>query len=190
MLTFTYIPPVATDALVYHLPTAVQWIQTGRLGIYPTWYWNPAASYSPGTGSIFMAWWMAPAGNDVFVRFVQLPPLMFVFFLVVRMSRLLGATRATAGLIAVAATLSRPLFSEAVFQKDDLFVAAFIAAAVLSLAEMAIGTGGAASSAASGTAERRRLFSATGALAGGSVSPSRLSAGGGAGGTEEFSIWK
>lgn len=129
------LPPVATDALVYHLPTAVQWIQTHRLGIYPTWYWNPAASYSPGTGSIFMAWWMAPAGNDVFVRFVQLPPLIFVFFLVVRMCRLMGAGRTVAGLIAVAATLSRPLFSEAIFPKDDLFVTGFIAAAVLALAD-------------------------------------------------------
>src|SRR6185437_6220852 len=46
------LPPVATDALVYHLPMAVQWMQTHRLGMYPTWYWNPAASYSPQTGSI------------------------------------------------------------------------------------------------------------------------------------------
>jgi hypothetical protein len=130
-----FVPPVATDGLVYHLPTAVQWLQTGRLGIYPSWYWNPAASYSPATGATFMAWLMAPAGNDVFVRYVQLPPLIFIFFLVVRMSRLMGADRATAGLIGVATCLSRPLFSEAVFQKDDLFVTAFIAAAVLSLAD-------------------------------------------------------
>ncbi|MDB5174468.1 MAG: hypothetical protein JWN51_3241 [Phycisphaerales bacterium] len=130
-----FIPPVATDSLVYHLPTAVQWIQTGRLGIYPTWYWNPAASYSPGTGSMFMAWWMVPAGNEVFVRFVQIPPLMFVFFLVVRLCRLMGCGRTVAGLIAAAATLCRPLFSEALFQKDDLYVTAFVAAAVLALAQ-------------------------------------------------------
>jgi hypothetical protein len=129
------IPPVATDALVYHLPTAVQWIATHRLGIYPTWYWNPAASYSPGTGAVFMAWWMAPAGNDVFVRFVQLPPLLLIFFLVVRMCRLLGCSRAISGLIAIAAALSRPLFSEALFPKDDLYVTAFVAAALVALAD-------------------------------------------------------
>ncbi|MDB5290535.1 MAG: Dolichyl-phosphate-mannose-protein mannosyltransferase [Phycisphaerales bacterium] len=128
-----FVPPVATDSLVYHLPTAVQWIQTGRLGIYPTWYWNPAASYSPGTGSMFMAWWMLPAGNEVFVRFVQIPPLLLIFFLVVRMCRLMGCGRTVAGLVATAATLCRPLFSEAMFQKDDLYVTAFIAAAVLAL---------------------------------------------------------
>ena len=66
-----YNPPIATDALVYHLPTAVQWIQTGSLGLYPTWYWNPAATYSPATSSTFMAWWMFPVRNDVLVRFVH-----------------------------------------------------------------------------------------------------------------------
>jgi hypothetical protein len=129
-----YIPPMSTDALVYHLPTAVQWIQTHRLGIYPTWYWNPAASYSPGTGAIFMAWWMAPAGNDLFVRFVQLPALIFIFFLVARMCRLMGCSRTIAGLIGIGVALSRPLFSEAIFAKDDLYVTAFVTAAVLSLA--------------------------------------------------------
>jgi hypothetical protein len=133
------IPPIATDSLVYHLPTAVQWMQTHRLGIYPTWYWNPAASWSPGTGSIFMAWWMAPAGNDVFVRYVQLPPLLFIFFLVVRCCRLMDCSRAVSGLVAIGATLSRPLFSEAIFPKDDLYVTAFVAAAVLALSGESIG---------------------------------------------------
>jgi hypothetical protein len=130
-----FIPPVATDSLVYHLPTAVQWMQSGRLGIYPTWYWNPAASYSPATSSTFMAWWMAPVQGDVLVRFVQLPALMLIFFLTVRLCRLLGCGRTLAGLIATAAALSRPLFSEAMVQKDDLYVTAFIAAAVLALAQ-------------------------------------------------------
>jgi hypothetical protein len=131
-------PPTATDSLVYHLPTAVQWIQTHRLGIYPTWYWNPAASYSPGTGSVFMAWWMAPAGNDVFVRFVQLPPLVFLFFLVVRLCRLLGCSLSVGGLVGLATVLSRPLFSEAIIPKDDLYVTSFIIAAILSLSDKPI----------------------------------------------------
>jgi hypothetical protein len=132
-LTDRWRPPLITDALVYHLPTAVQWIQTGRLGLYPTWYWNPAATYSPATSSTFMAWLMAPTGNDVFVRFVQGPPLVLIFLLVARLCRVLGCSRAVAGLIAAAAAMSRPLFSEALAPKDDLFITAFFAAAVLSL---------------------------------------------------------
>jgi hypothetical protein len=127
-------PPLATDPLVYHLPTAVQWIQTGRLGLFPTWYWNPAATYSPATTSTFMAWWMAPVGNDVFARFVQVPPLIVIYLLTARLCRLLGCGRAVAALVGVAAAMSRPLFSEAIIAKDDLFVTAFFAAAVVSLA--------------------------------------------------------
>ena len=101
-------PPLITDALVYHLPTAVQWIQTGKLGSFPTWYWNPAATYSPATSSTFMAWLMAPAGNDVFVRFVQVPPLLFIFVLVARLCREFGCSRTLAGPVALAAAMSRP----------------------------------------------------------------------------------
>lgn len=127
-------PPLATDPVVYHLPTAVQWIQTGRLGLFATWYWNPAATYSPATTSTFMAWLMAPVGNDVFARFVQVPPLVFIYLLTARLCRLLGCGRAVAALVGVAAAMSRPLFSEAIIAKDDLFVTAFFAAAVVSLA--------------------------------------------------------
>jgi hypothetical protein len=129
-----YNPPMATDPLVYHLPTAVQWIQTGRLGLFPTWYWNPAATYSPATTSTFMAWLMAPVGNDVFARFVQVPALVLIYLLTARLCRLLGCGRAVAALIGVAAAMSRPLFSEAIIAKDDLFVTAFFAAAVVALA--------------------------------------------------------
>jgi hypothetical protein len=127
-------PPLATDPLVYHLPTAVQWIQTGQLGLFPTWYWNPAATYSPATTSTFMAWLMAPVGCDVFARFVQVPPLVFIYLLTARLCRLLRCGGAVSALVAVAAAMSRPLFSEAIIAKDDLFVTAFFAAAVVALA--------------------------------------------------------
>lgn len=128
-------PPLATDALVYHLPTAVQWMQTGRLGIFPTWYWNPAASYSPASGSTFMAWWMILAGNELFVRFVQIPALLLIFCLIARFCLEMKMPAALAGLIAVAATLSRPLFSEAIIPKDDLYVTAFVLAALRCLCQ-------------------------------------------------------
>ena len=126
-------PPRATDTLVYHLPAAVQWLQTGRLGLYPTWYWNAANAWSPLAGSTFMAWLIAPMGNDVLVRFVQAPALLFLFFLIARLCRALGCAPATAGLLAAAAVLSRPLFSQLTFPKDDLFVAAFLVAVVVAM---------------------------------------------------------
>jgi hypothetical protein len=126
-------PPRATDTLVYHLPAAVQWLQTGRLGLFPTWYWNPANAWSPMTGSTFIAWLMAPLGNDVLARFVQGPALLFLFALLARLGRIMGCGPAVAGLLAAAAVVSRPLFSQVGFAKDDLFVAAFFVAAVVSM---------------------------------------------------------
>ena len=73
------------------------------------------------------------AGNDFFARFAQLPPLVLLFFLVVRLCREAGCGRTVAGLVGVAAALSRPFFSEACIAKDDVYVAAFFAAAVLAL---------------------------------------------------------
>lgn len=130
-----YNPPLATDALVYHLPTAVQWLQTGHLGLFPTWYWNPAATYSPATSSTFMAWLMAPTGNDVFARFVQVTPLVWIYCLAARLCRVLGCGPAVSALIGVAAAMARPLLGEAIIAKDDLFVTAFFGAAVLALAQ-------------------------------------------------------
>jgi hypothetical protein len=127
-------PPIATDPLVYHLPTAVWWLQHHSLAIYPTWYWNPAASYCPLSGSAFIVWLMAPMGNDVLARFVQVPAALFIFALVVRLCRLTGCSRAASGLIAVAAVMARPFLSESLFPKDDLFVTAFIGAAVVACA--------------------------------------------------------
>ena len=98
----------------------MQWIQTGWLDPFPTWYWNPAATWSPATSSTFMAWLMLPPGNDVFARFVQAPVLPMLFLLTARLARLLGATRAVAGLLGMTAAMSRPFVSEAIIPKDDL----------------------------------------------------------------------
>ncbi len=131
--TQRFTPPLSTDPLVYHLPAAVQWMQTGRLGLFDTWYWNPAATYSPATSSTFMAWLVVPLRSDVLVRYVQVAPLLMIFLLVARLARLLGCGLAVAGLVAVAAALCRPFFSQVLFAKDDLFVTAFFGAAVVAL---------------------------------------------------------
>lgn len=124
------LPIMSIDALSYHVPAAVQWLQTGRLGLYEIWYYNPANTYSPLGGSLFIAWLLAPMGNDSLARFVQVVPLLAIFFGMVEVGRRLGASAAVAALIAVAAVLSRPLVSHVHLPKDDLFLAAFFLIAV------------------------------------------------------------
>lgn len=133
VIVYRTAPVIANDSLTYHLPAAVQWLQTGRLGLYETWYFNPANTYSPLAGSTFAAWLMGFTGNDVLARFVEAPPLVMIFFGVLQLGRALGASLLGAALIATAVACSRPFISQIVLAKDDLFVAAFFVAAVVAL---------------------------------------------------------
>jgi hypothetical protein len=126
-------PPLATDTLVYHLPAAVQWLQHQRIDLFQTWFFNPANTYSPLAGSMFITWLLAPMGNDSLARFVEIGPLLLVFFCVLQIGRGCGAKPPLAALLALAAILSRPLLVECTLAQDDIFVAAFFAVVVANL---------------------------------------------------------
>src|SRR6266545_4314744 len=49
------LPVTSTDALTYNLHADGQWLQTGRLRLHETWFFNPANTYSPLAGSTFIA---------------------------------------------------------------------------------------------------------------------------------------
>lgn len=126
-------PPLANDALTYHLPAAATWLQSGRIDLFPTWFHNPANTYSPLAGSMFMAWLIAPMNSDVLARFVQAPALLLVFFGLVQLCRVQGASVTVASLVAAGAVLSRPFVSQSILAKDDLLVAAFFLTCVIGL---------------------------------------------------------
>src|SRR5687768_7207679 len=48
-----FIAVMSDDALTYHVPAAVRWLQTGRITLHEVWFFNPANSYSPLAGSAF-----------------------------------------------------------------------------------------------------------------------------------------
>ncbi|MBC8108738.1 MAG: hypothetical protein H7Z14_19295, partial [Anaerolineae bacterium] len=122
-----------TDALTYHFPAAFQWLATGRLGLLETWFFNPANTYSPLAGSTFIAWLIAPMGNDILARGVETPALGMLFFVLLQLCRVLGASVRIAAIIALAGCCSRPLINQVFLAKDDLFVAAFFGAAVVAM---------------------------------------------------------
>ncbi len=128
-------PPMATDALTYHLPAAVQWLQHGRIDLFQTWFFNPANTYSPLAGSTFYAWLLGPIGNDTLAHFAAAPMVVLIFLTVVSMSRSLGAGWGSAVLLGVAVALCRPIVSQIDKGKDDLFLAAFFAMAVNGLSQ-------------------------------------------------------
>lgn len=125
-----FLPVLSNDGLIYHLPAAVQWMQSGRIGLYDAWFINPANTYSPLAGSVFMCWWMLPVQCDALVRFAQMPAALLLFFAIVELCRSAGAKAPVAALVAAGAVLSRPFISQAIIVKDDLFLAAFFACTV------------------------------------------------------------
>jgi hypothetical protein len=122
-----YAPVLAQDALTYHFPAAVQWLRRGRIGLFETWFFNPANTYSPLAGSTFIAWWVAPFGHDVLARHVPVPALILVYFAAVRLVRAVGARPAVAGIVGAALVLSQPFIRQSIIEKDDLYLAAFFA---------------------------------------------------------------
>jgi hypothetical protein len=174
-----WMPPMATDSLVYQLSTPALWLRRGSLAIFPTWYWNPANSYAPQASTSAFVWFLAPMNCDVLARYAQAPVLLWLLVLCYRIgSELMDSLtfspgipgedrgggqfeksayssssptptlprhtggggsstphRAVAAWVAAAAVLSRPLFSEALFAKDDLFVTAFTASVILSCSQ-------------------------------------------------------
>jgi hypothetical protein len=123
-------PPMAQDALTYHYPAAVKWLQTHRLGLFETWFFNPANTYSPLAGSAYIAWWMAPMGNDVLARHVPVAALVLIFFAAVRLIRALGVRPIVAGMVALALVLSQPFLRQSIIEKDDLYLSAFFTCVV------------------------------------------------------------
>ena len=128
-----YAPAAANDALAYHLPAAVQWLQTGKLGLFHTWFYNPANSYSPLAGSTFIAWLMGPMGNDSLARFVETPADVFLFFGIVTWARGIGTTVRTAVVLGFAVAVARPFISQTTLAKDDVPLAGMLVCAMGSL---------------------------------------------------------
>jgi hypothetical protein len=125
-----FCPPLATDALTYHLPAAVLWLQKKRIVLFQTWFFNPANTFSPLAGSMFATWLLAPMGNDTLARFVQVGPWFLIFFSVMNLGRSSRAAAPSAALAGLAAVMSRPFISQCILAKDDLFVAGFFLSAV------------------------------------------------------------
>jgi hypothetical protein len=144
-----YLPVISNDAVTYHFPAATQWLQDGCIDLFQTWFFNPANTYSPLAGSIFITWLMVPFGSDVLARFVEVPPLLCVGLGMYRFCLQIGepgrlgpenrggTPRLSMALIAAAAIFARPIFEPCMMGKDDLFVAFFFIASLVALSPKA-----------------------------------------------------
>jgi hypothetical protein len=127
------LPVGSNDALTYHFPAAVQWLQRRHIGLFQTWFFNPANTYSPLAGSMFITWMLAPLGSDVLARFVAVPALICIGIAMYRLCREMGTRVTVAALTAAAAMFARPVFLPSMMGKDDLFVAFFFIATLVAM---------------------------------------------------------
>ena len=127
------LPVISNDAMTYHFPAAVQWLQQGRITLFQTWFFNPANTYSPLAGSMFIVWMIAPFGSDVMARFVEVPALICIGIAMYRLCREVGARIPISAILAGASILARPIFTPSMMGKDDLFVAFFFIATLVAM---------------------------------------------------------
>jgi hypothetical protein len=132
------VPIIDSDAMTYHVPAAIHWLQAGKLDLFPVWFFNPANTFSPLAGSAFIAWWIAPLGNDSIARAVQWPAVLLLFLAALQLGRAMGLPAGVAALVAIAVTISRPFTSELMSARDDVYLAAFIAVALASCGNQAL----------------------------------------------------
>jgi hypothetical protein len=128
-------PVLSHDALTYHVPAAIYWLQTHRLGLFDVWFYNPANTYSPLTGSMFIAWLLGPMGNDVLGKFAQAPAMFVVLLGMIQLCRVMGTSASVGAIIGIAAVCCRPFISQSTIAKDDLWLAAFFLMAMVGAAK-------------------------------------------------------
>ena len=123
-------PLIDSDGMTYHIPAAAHWLQTGRISILPMWFFNPANSYSPLAGSMFITWLLAPMQSDILARAAQYPAVFLLFLATFQLGRLCRLPDYLAAIMAGACGVSRPYISELLSGRDDVFLSAFVIVAI------------------------------------------------------------
>lgn len=121
-------PSLSWDSLMYHLQLTATWLQRHDLapvyGAYPMNFYG----YSPGNGSLWLWWWMAPSHSEFYANLAFLPQWVLLALATGAVARRLGAVRCwplAAFLVGLVPTVVR----FAATQYVDIFTAACLLAA-------------------------------------------------------------
>ena len=126
------VEPVS-DAPIYHLPFAVQWLKAGAITLVPTPFGEEAATYFPANGNVWLTWLMATSGDGPLPRAGQWPFLIVSAAALYGLARRGGAT-GTAAVLAAAVWTTLPIvITQSNLANVDLIWTAFYFIAVLSL---------------------------------------------------------
>jgi hypothetical protein len=128
-----FAPPVAWDALTYHLTFPLHWMQRGRLDtlVQPTG--EPSSPFYPLVGEMQYYWGFLSAGTDAWCAFSQVPFLILSSIAVAGIARLAGAARLPAALAAAAWATLPVVLRQSVEPMVDLVSTAFFLGAIFLL---------------------------------------------------------
>ncbi|MGC8642244.1 MAG: glycosyltransferase family 39 protein, partial [Isosphaeraceae bacterium] len=120
-------PALVSDGPVYHLYSAIRWWKAGRLFLIAMPFGDPAATYFPAGGDLWLSWLIVGLGSDHLARIGQAPFLLMAGLAVYALSRLL-AVGATAALIAAVWFMTCHTLMTFSFEAnvDTIFVAGYL----------------------------------------------------------------
>ncbi|MCM8768557.1 MAG: hypothetical protein NC911_02585 [Candidatus Omnitrophica bacterium] len=118
------LPPLTTDGLLYHLPFAVHYVQTGRLSYPPLFFQDIAMTYYPHGGDLLYAFSLF-SGNEHVVRFTQLPMVAVASLSLFQMMKRYGFSRENSVLGACLFSLVRPIAGQSFSCFVDLMMTAW-----------------------------------------------------------------
>ena len=115
------LPPFVWDALTYHLTNVAEWIQRGRVMVFPT---TVERIYYPANFEVLMSWFTVFLHHDIVVEATGILAYLLALLAVISLGRSLGLTRSST-IVAALAYASTPGFLLAVTgAKNDPLVAA------------------------------------------------------------------
>jgi len=121
---------LTTDALLYHLPFAARWYQTGKILPVPLVFSDVAMSYYPINGNVVFLAHFLFLKSDFLLRFSQLPFALIAglaFFLLLQQ---VGISPGKSFAGACLLLLFRPILRQSIIAFVDLMVVAFFLSAV------------------------------------------------------------
>lgn len=129
-------PPVG-DALAYHLPFAVEWLQRGNLNMPIPAAGDPSPPFYPLNSSAWTYWLLAPFESEILARFVQLPFLLLLALAVFRICLELRLSRPAAAMAAALSISVPSIARSASLPENDLILAALLIVATAYILRLA-----------------------------------------------------
>lgn len=120
MVHVLLLPPYLWDGLSYHLPNVVEWLQNGRLVIFPT---PVDRAFYPANFELFQTYCVLFLHHDVLVDAAGIPFYLLSAAAVFSLARLLHLPPRTAFLAALAYALTPAVLTHATSGNNDLPIA-------------------------------------------------------------------